>query len=95
MADPKCPGCDGQGVFTDDPQVLRCANCRGVFTSGVITQEQAIKFVRFQLPMLANAGADGAFFFDFMIGRDDDSVLPAQRVHGWADTKTKRVVQFG
>lgn len=89
-----CPGCSGSGVLTDDPQVLKCTSCGGIFTDAEqpITPEQAIKFVAIHLPMLANAGTDGSFFFDLELigGRMD-----GRRVHGWADRRTKRVVQWG
>lgn len=91
-----CPGCSGAGVLTDDPQVLRCERCGGVFTNprfqGII-MEQAIRFVAVHQPMLANAGTDGAFYFDLFIVRPSDG--GQQRMHGWADKATKRVVQWG
>lgn len=85
-----CPGCNGSGVLTDDPQVLRCESCGGIFTDPEtpITGVQAMKFVAFQLDMLDNAGADGAFYFDL-------DVMNRGRLHGWADKRRKRVVQWG
>jgi len=90
---PFCHGCNGRGRMTDDPDVLRCDGCGGVFTYYPITIEQAMKFVGLQQPMAANAGSDGSFYFDFLI-RPKLLGTPI-RSHGWADTKTKRVVQYG
>ncbi len=89
-----CPGCSGSGVLSDDPQVLRCTGCGGVFTDTElpITAAQAIKFVAIHLPMVANAGPDGQFYFDLELS---DGRMAGRRVHGWADRKTKRVVQWG
>lgn len=91
-----CPGCSGHGTLSDDPQVFRCDSCGGVFTSTEpIVMEAAIKFVSLQLPMLANAGADGSFYFDLDIVTSWKNKREVARVHGWADRRTKRVVQFG
>jgi len=92
---PRCPGCSGSGVLTDDPQVLRCQSCGGIFTDPnfPIIGEAAIQFVAYHLPMLANAGPDGSFYFDLDILRPSDG--GRTRIHGWADKATKRVVQFG
>lgn len=93
-----CPACSGGGELTDDPQVLKCISCGGIFTDAElpITFDQALKFVALHLAMLANAGADGAFFFDLEVF---DVILAdgktTNRLHGWADRKTKRVVQWG
>jgi hypothetical protein len=90
-----CPGCCGDGILTDDPQVLKCRSCGGIFTADrkqPISPEQAMKFVAIHLPMLANAGADGSFFFNLAISRECHETT---HVHGWADRKTKRVVQWG
>lgn len=90
-----CPGCSGAGVLTDDPQVLHCTRCGGIFTDPnfPIIGEQAIKFVAYHLPMLANAGVEGSFYFDLDIARPSDG--GRTRLHGWADRRTKRVVQYG
>jgi len=94
---PTCPGCSSEGVLSDDPQVYRCTGCRGVFAlaDAPITFDQALKFVALHLPMMANAGADGQFYFDLMLSTTWKGEAEVGRVHGWADTKTKRVVQFG
>ncbi len=94
----KCPGCSGEGVLTDDAQVLRCQSCGGVFTADSaqpITMEQAMKFVVFQLPMSANAGPDGQFYFDLDIATEWKGQAVTKRIHGWADSKTRAIVQFG
>lgn len=90
-----CPGCSGLGLLSDDPQVLKCQGCGGFFTDSrfPIVMEQAIPFVKVHLPMLANAGVDGSFMFDLDITRPSDG--GRQRMHGWADRKTGRVVQWG
>jgi hypothetical protein len=93
-----CPGCSGRGVLSDDPQVFRlvfqCTSCGGVFTSTEpITAEQAMRFVALGSPMLANATEDGTFYFDLDVALVDGS--GHNRRHGWADRKTKRVVQWG
>ena len=98
---PHCPGCNGPSVLSDDPQVMRCEACGGVFTpysgnmalAGPIHVDQAMPFVNFRAPMLANAGPAGSFYFDFMVIGDTNA--PARRAHGWADKATKRVVQWG
>jgi hypothetical protein len=93
-----CPGCSGGGELTDDPQVLRCLGCGGIFTDAQlpITFEQAMKFVAINQAMLPNAGVDGSFYFDLDVL---DPILKDgktfNRLHGWADRKTKRVVQWG
>jgi len=95
---PMCPGCNGHGVMTDDPQVSRCESCGGVFTPDrtmPITMQQAFRFVRMDAMMLTDAGPDGQFYFDFFIATEWKDKPEIARVHGWADTKTKRVVQFG
>ncbi len=90
----RCPGCSGVGVLSDDPQVLRCASCGGMFTSGEpISSMQAERVVRVFHDMLPNAYEDGQFYFDLDVyPNDHDSPV---RMHGWADVKTKRVVQWG
>jgi hypothetical protein len=92
-----CPGCDGDGVLSDDPQVLRCTKCGGVFTANPaepITQAQAMKFVALHLPLQANAvDADQVFYFDLDLVADVER--GQTRLHGWADKATKRVVQWG
>lgn len=93
---PFCPACSGAGVLTDDPQVLRCERCGAIFTAAEpIVFEQAARFVALGLPMLANAGGDGQFHFDLTLATDWKGRPCVGRVHGWADTKTRRVVQFG
>ena len=97
---PVCPGCSGPGVLTDDPQVLRCTKCDGVFTDPKqpITPEQAIKFVRIQLPMatMRTFGRRTAFYFDLDIVESAGAGLNSvTRVHGWANRETKQVVQWG
>ena len=89
-----CPGCDGAGVPTDDPQVLRCERCGGIFTkqNQPITIDQALKFVWMFAPMQANAGPEGQFMFDLDIM---DRLGKRRRMHGWADRNTKRVTQWG
>jgi hypothetical protein len=91
-----CPGCSGLGLLSDDPQVLRCQGCGGVFTNPAepITEQQAFQVVAIHLPMLANAGPDGSFMFDLNVVTDWKGPRVA-RLHGWADRKTKRVVQWG
>jgi hypothetical protein len=91
-----CPGCNGQGAATKETvAVLKCQSCGGVFTyQGIgITMEMAMLFVAVHLPMQANAGAEGQFYFDFIITRPSDN--GRQRMHGWADRATRRVVQWG
>lgn len=94
-----CPGCNGAGVLTDDPQVLRCESCGGIFTDGElpITWMQAIQFVKINQPMLANAGDEGQFYFDLDVTNDRPTIGAAghRRLHGWADRATRRVVQWG
>lgn len=92
-----CPGCSHVGELTDDPQVLKCTGCGGVFTDGqAITWAQALKFVALHLAMLPNAGDEGSFLFDLDVF---DVILAdgktTNRLHGWADKRTKRVVQWG
>lgn len=93
-----CPGCSGAGVMTDDPQVAKCERCGGFFTTDFnqpIAFEAALKFVALGQPMLANAGPDGQFYFDLAVATTWRGKPEVGRVHGWADAKTKRVVQFG
>lgn len=92
-----CPGCNGSGVLTDDPQVLRCDGCGGIFTDAEtpITLVQALKFVLLNQPMQDRAGADGAFYFDLDLVEYGAKPANATRYHGWADRETKRVVQWG
>jgi hypothetical protein len=92
-----CPGCNGDGILTDDPQVKRCRSCGGVFTDRrmPVTFEQAMKFVALHLDMLPTAGAEGQFYFDLDICTNWKGQACVARIHGWADTKTRRVVQFG
>lgn len=97
-----CPGCCGDGILSDDPQVLVCRSCGGFYTADPkqpITTAQAIKFVAIHLPMLANAGQDGQFYFDLDLVAADAHIRgnegKTERVHGWADRKTRRVVQWG
>lgn len=89
-----CPGCSGEGVLTDDPQVLKCTMCGGIFTkrSEPITVEQALKFVAIHQPMKAEADLPGSFYFDLELS---DGRMAGRRVHGFADRNTKRVVQWG
>jgi hypothetical protein len=93
-----CPGCSGAGILTDDPQVLQCERCGGVFTlrTEPITLPQATAVVRLHLPMQAEAGAEGAYYFDLTIVRGPGPLAgTVERVHGWADRTSKRVVQYG
>ncbi len=90
-----CPGCSGVGVLTDDPSVLKCERCGGFFTVDPITFEQAMQFVALGQPMLTNAGPDGQFYFDLFVNTSWRDKPALGRVHGWADARTKRVVQFG
>lgn len=93
-----CPGCSGSGVLTDDPQVLRCQSCGGIFTDPEtpITRAQALKFVALLQPMLPNAGTEGTFYFDLDLYVEPRTMAgDYHRVHGWADRRTKRVVQWG
>jgi hypothetical protein len=91
-----CPGCSGLGLMSDDPSVLQCQGCGGVFTAEGITPEQAIKFVAIHLPMVLGGeprfSPISTFYFDLELS---DGRLAGRRVHGWADRKTKRVVQWG
>lgn len=91
----KCPGCSGQGQATDTRAVLRCEGCGGVFTQGAeaVIPERLIAFVKWHLPMLANAGPEGQFYFDFVVVAP--STNSKTRMHGWADRATRRVVQWG
>ena len=89
-----CPGCSGIGVLTDDPEVLKCSQCGGIFTNRPIPEEAALAQVRFHLPMLAQVGMEGTFYFDLEITRQGDR-RNARRIHGYADKRTKRVVQWG
>lgn len=91
----ECPACSGPGTMSDDPQVLKCTRCGGIYTpiGESIVGEAAIKFVAYHLPMLANAGTDGQFYFDLVVFRPSDG--GKTRMHGWADRKTRRVVQWG
>lgn len=84
-----CPGCSDNGVLTDDPSVLRCQSCGGVFTTERITEAQGFKFVSFNRPMLHDS--NDMFYFDFVVDNGDT----VDRMHGWADKATKRVVQWG
>ena len=93
-----CPGCSGSGVLTDDPQVLRCQGCGGIFTDAEtpITEAQALTFVALGQPMLANAGPDGSFYFDLDVYVEPRTMVgDYRRIHGWADRQSKRVVQYG
>jgi hypothetical protein len=94
---PTCPGCSGSAVMTDDPSILRCERCGGVFNQAndPITPEQADRYVRVTAPMQDNA-VEGSFYFDFFIvmGVDIARLRPT-RIHGWACSKTKRIVQIG
>jgi len=91
-----CPGCSGLGLLSDDPDVLRCQGCGGVYTTDPITPEQAIKFVAIHLPMVSGAeprfGVIETFYFDLELS---DGRLAGRRIHGWADKRSKRVTQWG
>jgi DnaJ-class molecular chaperone len=88
-----CPGCSGFGRMTDNSSVLQCNRCGGFFTAEPITREEAADVIAIQLPMLGNAGPDGQFYFDLdILAADCNS---HSRIHGWADMKTRRVVQWG
>lgn len=92
-----CPGCSGSGVLSDDPQVLKCTSCGGIFTDAElpITLDQARKIVALDQPMKQEAGLLGQFYFDLDVL---DAILAdgtVNRIHGWADRETKRVVQWG
>jgi hypothetical protein len=79
--------------MTDDPSVLRCQSCGGVFTVAPVTMEQVLKFVSVHLPMVL--GEYDPFYFDFVVSSHDPGRMAGTRMHGWADRKTKRVVQWG
>lgn len=93
-----CPGCSDIGVLTDDPSVLRCQGCDGVFTTEPITLEQALKFVRIaDANLLPTAKAAGTFYFDLEVlyFNRNRTESQARRLHGWADRATKRMTQLG
>lgn len=91
-----CPGCCGDGIKSAVPNVLTCRSCGGVFTVEPITFDAALGMVAMNQAMLAKAGPDGQFLFDFVVF---DVILAdgktVNRLHGWADKATKRVVQWG
>jgi len=89
-----CPACSGASApSAGHPFVLSCTSCGAVYTDrGVaIGVSVARQFVAVAEPMLANAGAAGQRFFDFVLVTD----AGRQRIHGWADRATRRVVQWG
>ncbi len=92
-----CPGCSNLGRLTDDPQVLRCEGCGGVFSHRhfPLVMAQALKFVALHQDMKQEAGIMGTFYFDLDILTEWNGRRAVGRVHGWADVETKRVVQFG
>jgi len=96
-----CPGCSGAGVPMDSYNgavsdfIWRCLGCGGAFTHLPVTVEQALPVVALDQAMLANAGAEGQFYFDLVILTSWKGQQILKRIHGWADRQSKRVVQFG
>lgn len=81
-----CSACSGRLVpvtFDGGVQVERCVSCDGLH--GTVTRAQAQVLVGLDRPMQSNS--DEARYFDLTVAGD--------RVHGWYDTTTRRVVQYG
>ena len=78
----ECVACSGElkGLA---PGVAICDNCGGVH--GHETVLAAI--VDVESPMLDSDNFDGARYFDVTVD--------SQRIHGWFDVLTKRVMQYG
>lgn len=87
-----CPACNGNGVLTDNPSVLRCEECGGLFSqvSEPITLDEVRRYVDYT--RMCQDAMEGQFYFDFFVLLPNDVV---ERIHGWACSKTKRVVQWG
>lgn len=84
-----CPACSGVlGVIESYPlesfEVLKCRDCGGI--CGEVSREVLAKYVRTNY---MQANTDNPKYFDFIIKETN------QRVHGWFDPETKKVVQFG
>lgn len=84
----KCPGCNGKLVAGKDNALIRtCKSCGGLI--GSCYRGELYGHVKVHLPMIATS--DDMQYFDFdVLGSDG-----VQRVHGWMDRATKRVVQYG
>lgn len=87
-----CPACNGSGVLTDNPSVLRCERCGGIYSqrNEPITLEEVRKYVNYT--QMRPEPLKDQFYFDFYI------VFPSgeiDRMHGWACSETKQVVQWG
>lgn len=87
-----CPACSGPGAQTDDARVRRCTECGGVFTVETIDRASAWRLVKFSSMLWYEVPSDQLFSFDLSIEIPGRGV---ERVHGVADRKSKRVVQYG
>jgi transcription initiation factor TFIIIB Brf1 subunit/transcription initiation factor TFIIB len=86
----QCPGCSStRGRETDVVGVYECAKCGGVV--GQCYRGDASRFVAIHQPMQAECEDGDARYFDLMLLGSQG----IERVHGWMDRNTKRVVQFG
>jgi hypothetical protein len=80
----KCPGCSGQTEYFD-AGIRRCVTCDGLV--GRTSMERAERYVTLDA-MQANAPVERMRYFDFTFDNKN-------RVHGWYDRETKKVVQYG
>ena len=90
----ECPGCANYGTLTDNPNVAKCGGCGGFFSIDTLTEREVGRYVRLDQPMLARAAGE-MFYFDFRVWTEWRGKTVVGRLHGFADTATKRVVQFG
>lgn len=93
---PSCPGCSNTGVATDtNPCVYSCNSCGGLFTVRVIGWQECLAFVDLNAAMQPNGQRQALQYFDFTYAGPSCGGGQPQRVHGWFDRTTRKVVQFG
>ena len=80
-----CTACNGAVEFVSG-SVGRCQDCGGV--QGQCLRGDVSKHVKLHLPMMRDS-SDLRFFDLLVLGSK------AERVLGWMDSRTRRVVQFG
>jgi hypothetical protein len=87
----KCPACDSADYCspdTDTTSLRQCTSCSAIY--GICTREQAMAIVNLNEWDVAFAGKGfDPKFFAFMVEPEH------AYMHGWYDTKTKKVLQFG
>lgn len=90
---PTCPGCSGRGKGSSlYPGILFCEDCHGVYTIRTLGRDEALRLVGLNRPMQANCPPEYMKYFNLEIEDGTDGV---RRVHGWTDSRTGCVVQYG